>query len=303
MRNLTITTENYTTQTSLPLGGIQESSSTKQKSAPTFKPYDNQQVQMIFDLQEWIPDHHVARVIDEMVEAVPDDRLFSYYSGGGRSSYHPKMMIKVLLYGYSQKVYSCRGIEKLLQENLPAMWLAAMQKPDFRTLNDFRGQRMKVLMDELFETMIWKLIEDEYITMDHYFLDGTKIEADANKYSFVWKKSTMKHEAKLKENIQETLHHINRLTEFEALPEGEETSDELSLPLEEAATILDEEITSLTSAIEKETDTEKRKEMRKKRRIYKKPLKRIRQDFLPRLAKYKEQNELFEDRNSYSKTD
>ncbi|WHY73227.1 IS1182 family transposase [Fictibacillus enclensis] len=303
MRNLTITTENYTTQTSLPLGGIQESSSTKRKLAPTFKPYDNQQVQMIFDLQEWIPAHHVARVIDEMVEGIPDDRLFSYYSGGGRSSYHPKMMVKVLLYGYSQKVYSCRGIEKLLQENLPAMWLAAMQKPDFRTLNDFRGQRMKALMDELFETMIRQLIQDEYITMDHYFLDGTKIEADANKYSFVWKKSTVKHEAKLKEKIQETLHHINRLTELEALPEGDETSDELSLPLEEAATILDEEVTSLTDAIEKETNTEKRKEMRKKRSIYKKPLKLIRHDFLPRLAKYKEQNERFGDRNSYSKTD
>lgn len=271
MRNLTITTEKYTTQTSLPLGEIQESSSTKRKLAPTFKPYDNQQVHMIFDLQEFIPAHHVARVIDEMVEAIPDERLFSYYSGGGRSSYHPKMMIKVLLYAYSQKVYSCRGIEKLILENLPAMWLAAIQKPDFRTLNDFRGQRMKALMGELFETMIRKLIKDEYIMMDHYFLDGTKIEADANKYSFVWKKS-LKHEANLKEKIQETPHHINSLTELEALTEGDETSDELLLQLEEAAKILEGEVSSLTDEIEKETDTEKRKEIRKKRSTYKKPL-------------------------------
>ena len=118
------------------------------------------------------------------------------------------MMLKVILYGYSQKVYSCRGIEKLIQENIPAMWLAAMQQPDFRTLNDFRGQRMKVLMDELFETMILKLIAENYITMENYFLDGTKIEANANKYSFVWKKSTAKFRRKIeRKNSSNPLPH------------------------------------------------------------------------------------------------
>nr|WP_167669316.1 transposase [Paenibacillus barengoltzii] len=68
---------------------------------------------------------------------------------------------RLLQNGYSQKVYSCHGIEKLLRENLPAMWLAAMQQPDFRTLNDFRGVRMKAFMDELFETMIQKLIAED----------------------------------------------------------------------------------------------------------------------------------------------
>ncbi|KQO18712.1 hypothetical protein ASF12_09030 [Paenibacillus sp. Leaf72] len=68
------------------------------------------------------------------------------------------------------------------------MWLAEMQQPDFRTLNDFRGVRMKAFMDELFETMTHKLIADHYITMESYFQGGTKIEADANKYSFAWKK-------------------------------------------------------------------------------------------------------------------
>ncbi|MBE9915949.1 transposase [Paenibacillus donghaensis] len=165
---------------------------------------------MILNLELFIPDHHVARVIDEMIESIPDQQLFAHYTGGGRSPYHPKIMLKVILYGYSQKVYSCRGIEKLLQENLPAMWLAAMQQPDFR------GVRMKAFMDELFETMIQKLIADNYITMENYFLDGTKIEADANKYSFVWKKSTLHFEEKLKEKVQATLAHIHTLTQQEA---------------------------------------------------------------------------------------
>ncbi|PLS15823.1 hypothetical protein CVD28_20130 [Bacillus sp. M6-12] len=102
-----------------------------------------------------------------------------------------------------------------------------MQQPDYRTINESRGKRMKGLMDELFETMILKLIEDNHITMEHYFLDGTKIEADANKYSFVWKKSTARSEEKLKEKIKETLQHIEEMTKAEELYILEESLDEI----------------------------------------------------------------------------
>jgi transposase len=71
------------------------------KLPPTFKSYDNRQFQMIDDLESLIPEHHEARVVDEMVEAIPDENLFSYYVGGGRSSFHPKLMPKLILYGYS----------------------------------------------------------------------------------------------------------------------------------------------------------------------------------------------------------
>ncbi|WP_373688719.1 IS1182 family transposase [Priestia flexa] len=286
----------------------EEKKTSKRQLAPTFKPYDNRQIQAIFDIEALIPEHHVARVVDEMVEAVPDKTLFSHYKGGGRSSFHPKMMLKIILFGYSQKVYSCRGIEKLIRENIPAMWLAAMQQPDFRTINEFRGERMKVLMDELFEAMILKLIEDNYISMENYFLDGTKIEADANKYSFVWKKSTSKFEAKLREKIQETLQHIHELTQLESTSEttqkeSEPSAETIEHDLEEVAKEIEEKVETLTEEIEKETDTQIRKEKRQERSKWKKPLKLIRENFLPRIAKYKEQNEIFGDRNSYSKTD
>ncbi|OQM44138.1 transposase, partial [Anoxybacillus sp. UARK-01] len=252
------------------------------------------------------PEHHVARVVDEMVESVPDELLFSHYKGGGRSSYHPKMMLKIILYSYSQKVYSCRGIEKLIKENLPAIWLAAMQQPDFRTINEFRGERMKALMDELFEAMILKLIEEKYITMENYFLDGTKMEANANKYSFVWKKSTEKWEATLKEKIQETLEYIHELTPLEAGTGEKETEQREEITehhLETVAKEIEEKVETLTEEIEKEPETKIRKEKRQECRKWKKPLKLIRENFLPRLATYKEQNEIFGDRNSYSKTD
>jgi transposase len=287
----------------LLLGEIEEKTRAKRELSPTFKPYDNKQVQMILDLEMYIPAHHVARVIDEMVEAIPDRQLFVHYIGGGRSSYHPKMMLKVILYGYSQKIYSCRGIEKLLQENIPAMWLAAMQQPDFRTLNDFRGVRMKAFMDELFETMIHKLIADHYITMENYFLDGTKIEADANKYSFVWKKSTLRFEEKLKVKVQETLAHIHTLTQQEAGEYIVADPNELPAKLEETAAVLEEKVEALTEQMAQTNDSETRKALRKARSAWKQPLKQIREDFLPRLAKYEQQKGCFGDRNSYSKTD
>jgi hypothetical protein len=226
-------------QVALPLGDLEEKIVSKRTLAPTFKDYDNKQVQMILDLEMHIPSHHVARVIDEMIEAIPDEQLFAHYTGGGRSSYHPKMMLKVILYGYSQKVYSCRGIEKLL--------------------------------------------------------DGTKIEADANKYSFVWKKSTLRFEEKLKEKVQETLAHIHTLTQQEAGEYAAAESDELPAKLEAAAVVLEETVERLTERIAEANGSEERKDLRKQRSALKQPLKQIREDFLPRFAKYEQQKACFGD--------
>ncbi|WP_052648921.1 IS1182 family transposase, partial [Paenibacillus sp. E194] len=303
MRNQKTTINEYITELTLPLEDLEEKIVSKRTLAPTFKNYDNKQAHMILDLEMYIPAHHVARVIDEMIEAIPDEQLFAHYTGGGRSSYHPKMMLKVILYGYSQKIYSCRGIEKLLCENLPAMWLAAMQQPDFRTLNDFRGVRMKTFMDELFETMIHKLIADNYITMEQYFLDGTKIEANANKYSFVWKKSTLRFEEKLKEKVQTALAHIHTLTQQEAGEYAKAEPDELPAKLEAVAVVLEEKVDRLTEQIAEANGSKERKDLRRERSALKQPLKQIREDFLPRFAKYEQQKGCFGDRNSYSKTD
>ncbi len=182
------------------------------------------------------------------------------------------------------------------------MWLAAMQQPDFRTLNEFRGVRMKAMIDELFEAMIQKLIADNYITMENYFLDGTKIE-DASKYSFVWKKSTLRFEEKLKEKIQATIAHIHTLTQQEAGEYAEVHSDELPAMLEEAAIVLEEKVEGLTEQIAQAKDNAERKTLRQERKAFKQSLKQIREDYLPRLTMYEQQKACFGDRNSYSKTD
>ncbi|MGE7122533.1 transposase, partial [Peribacillus sp. NPDC046944] len=287
MSNPKITTENYNMeQTILPLT-IQEETTVPQKrnSTPTFIPYDNQQTTVIFDIQDLIPVHHVARVIDQMIESVEDKVFFEHYNGGGRSSYHPKMMTKVILYAYSQKVYSCREIAKLVEENIPTIWLAALQKPDYRTINRFRTQQMEKLLPKLFEEMIHQLIEEKHITMENYFLDGTKIEASANKYSFVWKKATTKFEAKLQEKIEETYQQIQTITN----EEGHELSaqDETSfLTAEEKLTQIEKalvkKVEKETNGIQIEEDVQVRKEKRRELSPVKKLLKLVREDLGPR---------------------
>ncbi|WP_066303887.1 transposase [Bacillus sp. FJAT-29814] len=226
MSNQMITTQNYTIeQTSLPLSieekpfqpktDVDSSNTDRNHFKPVFIPYNNQQGMAIFDLQGLIPEHHVARVIDRMVESIEDNIFYQHYKGGGRSSYHPKMMVKVLLYAYSQKVYSCREIAKLLEENIPAMWLAAMQKPDYRTINRFRTHQMAELLPSLFEEMILKLMEEKFITLENYFLDGTKIEANANKHRYVWKKAINKNETKLLAKIEEMYQQIQSVANRE----------------------------------------------------------------------------------------
>jgi transposase len=98
---------------------------------------------------------------------------------------------------YTQKLYSSRQIAKPVRENIPFMWLSAQQTTDFRTINRFRSKRMKEIIDEVFSSVLQLLIEEGYVKLEHYFLDGTKIEANANRYTFVWKKATEKHQAKL----------------------------------------------------------------------------------------------------------
>jgi transposase len=85
-----------------------------------------------------------------MVNRLDDQLFFEVYKGGGRPAYHPEMMTKIILYGYTQKMFSCRDIASALRENLPMMWLASQQFPDFLTINRFQSERLKPLMDTLF---------------------------------------------------------------------------------------------------------------------------------------------------------
>ena len=290
---------NYNTQMEMTLEGIQESEGIREKHQKklVFQPYNNKQAMMIIDLEMYIPENHVARLVDEMVESKPDEDLYSHYAGGGRAPFHPKMLLKVILYAYTQKIYSSRKIEQMIQENLPAMWLAGMQTPDHRTINDFRGVRMPTMMESIFEQFVLQLVEQGCIDLEHIFVDGTKIEANANKYTFVWKKSIEKYDERLRMKVKALLQEIHQVTEKELKEEN------LEEELKKATEQLGEELQELEKQCELELEHEKRKELRSKKSERAKQKKTIECDYLPRLRKYEVQKEILGERNSYSKTD
>ena len=111
----------------------------------TFKPYNqNEQWLLPPSLEELVPAGHLVRVVSKTVDELNIEKIFAKYSkGGGASRYHPVMLLKALIYCYLTGSYSSRQIAKQCRENVNVMWLVANQKPDFRTINTFRGTKLK----------------------------------------------------------------------------------------------------------------------------------------------------------------
>jgi hypothetical protein len=203
------------------------------------------------------------------------------------------MMLKVIVYAYADKTYSSRRIAKATRENIHFMWLTGNRPIDFMTINRFRSERLKGIIEDIFTEVVHLLIMEKYIKFENYFLDGTKIEANANKYSYVWKKSTNQYMDKLREKVVAHLKEIDIMeasenAEFgsEDLPETGNGREINSAAIEEFAKKVDERLSENPES--KPLKTAK---------------KAIEKDYLPRMKKYEEQLEILGERNSYSKTD
>jgi transposase len=106
----------------------------------TFKTYTMEQPGLPPpSLEELVPANHLVRVVNRVVEELDIAPLLAKYKGGGTSSYHPRMMLKVIVYAYTQKIYSSRKIKKALWENIGFMWISGGNKTDFHAINNFRG--------------------------------------------------------------------------------------------------------------------------------------------------------------------
>ena len=135
-----------------------------------------------------------------------------------------------------------RMIAKALRENINFMWIAGGNKPDFRTINRFRLQ-MKDIIEDIFYEVVKLLIDKKYIKLQNYFLDGTKIEANANKYSFVWNKSVQNYDRKLDEKIKNHLRETDRIVaeENQIYVEGdlEENGEHARITAEQVAAVVE----------------------------------------------------------------
>lgn len=97
-------------------------------------------------------------------------------------------MLKVVVYAYMNNIYSCRKIEKLLHRDIHFIWLSGCEKPDFITINRFRN-RVKEEISDIFTPIVLLLSAKGFVSLDVEYVDGTKIESKANKYTFVWRKT------------------------------------------------------------------------------------------------------------------
>ncbi|MFH0977201.1 MAG: IS1182 family transposase [Spirochaetota bacterium] len=266
----------------------------KLRIEPTFKEY-NQHQGMLFppSLDDMIPQGNLVRLVNSIIESMDISNLVKQYKMVGTSSYHPKMMLKAILYAYTQRIYSSRRIAKALRENIHFMWICGMNRPDFRTINRFRTSRLKATIDELFYSLIEILEEMQVIKLENYFLDGTKIEANANKYTWVWKKSNKRYRENLEKKVKALLVEIDRENEAE---ESEYKDKDLEETGEDAN--IDSE--ALKKRIEEMNERLREKPEDKD---LKKAVKILEKDYLPKLEKYEDQAEKLGDRNSYSKTD
>ena len=187
----------------------------------------NQNDSLLFppSLGELIPSTHPVRIVSSILDRFDISEIESTYKGGGTSSYHPRMLLKVVVYAYLCNVYSGRQMEKLLLENIHFMWLSGMNRPDFRTINRFRSERLSGGRLECVFTKVVELLNEEgLVSLNVQYIDGTKIESVANKYTFVWKGSVEKNKAKLIDKVRGVL----SLAEEElAIEESAEIPEEL----------------------------------------------------------------------------
>jgi transposase len=185
------------------------------------------QVVLLLDLKIKVQENDIAYTIHNLVEQIPDEAFASFLRETGCPPYHPRMMMKIILCAYTQSVFSGRKIETLLKDSVRMMWLAQGYEPSYRTINRFRvNAEVKELLRQCFVQFRCQLVKEELIDQEATFIDGPKIEANANKFTFVWHKAIEKHSANLVEKSNQL---YDELLEKESIPEIErERSDELT---------------------------------------------------------------------------
>lgn len=233
-----------------------------------------------------------VRLLDALVDNLMLDKVYRLYKPSGRKPYHPQMMLKVILYAYMNNIYSCRRIESLLKRDIHFIYLAGYEQPDFITINRFRN-RVKKEINNIFTQVVLLLAAKGLISLDVEYIDGTKIESKANKYTFVWKRTVEKNRAKLQEQIRTLLLQVDDVIAQDnaAKTEG----------VEFTAALLDEISEELNKSLESSPEP-KTKEEKQAVRTKKKQLKELEKK-RNKLQEYDQHLEIMGERNSYSKTD
>ena len=240
---------------------------------------------------EKIAQTHPVRLLSGIIDNLDLTELVHRYSEEGCHPYNPKMLLKVVLYSYMNNIYGSRKIEDMIRCHIHYMWLSGGQSPSYCTINRFRSDRMADVVENLFRQVVLVLVDLGQITLEEQYIDGTKIESVANKYTFVWRKSIERNKAKLLSKIDRVLEQIR-----------EGIAQDNALDLDTIPETID---SKRLSALIAEINTENRQRLEEDRKARKAKDKLIKQlsDHQEKLAEYEHHLEVLGDRNSYSKTD
>ncbi|MDR0833524.1 MAG: IS1182 family transposase [Candidatus Symbiothrix sp.] len=249
----------------------------------SFKAYPQGQGYLFpMNLDDLIPQDSPVRLVNQIVDSLDITKIIDTYKGGGTSSYHPRMMLKIVLYAYLNNIYSCRKIEQNTRDRISFMWLSGMQTPDHNTINLFRSLHLKDTISDIFTQVVLMLVDMGHLTLETAYFDGTKIESKANRYTFVWRKSLEKSKAKLEAKIKTILVQID-----ECIAQDNQPDDEPPTPFNT------EELKKRIAQINREKLSKEQK----------KEVKALENKHLPKLEEYEKKLEVLGERNSYSKTD
>ena len=196
------------------------------------------------------------------------------------------MMLKILINAYLNNIYSSRKIEAAVKENIHFMWLSGMSKPDHNTIARFRSERLKDALKTIFGQIVMLLVEEGLVNIKNIYTDGTKIEAQANKYSFVWGKAINKSRERIAKQLDELWDYTQKLTEQEL---AEEKPDFEQVDSKKVSETIDK----IDRALEGKPVSKKVKQK----------LNYAKKNWPDKLDEYDEKQAIMGKRNSYSKTD
>jgi transposase len=261
-----------------------------------FKAYNpSQSLLLPPNLEDLIPQHHLVRVVNNVIDKMDITAILNQYEGGGTSAYHPRMMVKVMLYAYSMKIYTGRRIAKALREDINFMWLAAYNRPDFRTVNNFRSGVLKETIEELFKSMLVFMMDNSYIKFEHYFCDGSTFAANANRHKMVWKKNGVRYQEGAEQKCRDLFKQIDELNSKEEAAYGNADLEETA-----AQVIIDDNsIQAQTDRLQEVIEQTAEKRIKRKAASLQKKI----QEQKGKINKYKRQQDISSNRSGYSKTD
>lgn len=243
-------------------------------------------------IDEDIVENDPVRIISAIIENLDLSKFHKLYHGIGRCAYHPRMMLKVIVYAYMNNIYSCRKIERLLHRDIHFIWLSGHEKPDFITINRFRN-RVKDEINDIFTQIVLLLCAKGFVSLDVEYVDGTKIESKANKYTFVWRKTVERNRAKLLEKIKVLLEQVD-----EAIAQDKCNVDERVEFTPTQLSEMSSELNAALSSLPATTDKEEKKRRKQLQKTAKELEKHSR-----KLSEYNQHLDTLGERNSYSKTD